>query len=93
MLFSTGLVIAGAVIAACENFDDNLIGFLCVWAYNFSQSFQNVYISVLNKGKLLSPFEFNFYYVCMGLAMTSMYNFVITSDYQQINEHYSDPQF
>lgn len=93
VVISTGLVTAGAIIAASENIDANLFGFLCVWAYNFSQSFQNVYISVLNKGKALTPFEFNFFFVCTGLLMTSFYNFVLTSDYKQIIEHSEEPHF
>lgn len=36
VIFSTILVISGAIIAVWETFDANLMGFLCVWAYNFS---------------------------------------------------------
>ena len=93
VLISTTLVALGAVIAAGENFDANLVGFLCVWAYNFSQSFQNVYLSVLNKGKVLTPFEFNFFFVCIGFAATAIYNFIITDDYKQLVHHHKDPQF
>ena len=39
IVLSTFLVTTGAIIAAWETFDANLLGFLCVWSYNFSQSF------------------------------------------------------
>ena len=52
-----------------------------------------MYISVLNKGKVLTPFEFNFYFVCIGFAVTAFYNFIITDDYKQFIEHKQDPHF
>ena len=93
VLFSTGIVTVGALIAACEDFSGNVVGFVFVWVYNFSQSYQNVYISVLNKDNILTPFEFNFFGVCIGLVVTVVYNFIITSDYEQFTEYYTDPQF
>ena len=36
VVISTMLVTSGAIIAAWEDFDANLIGLLIVWAYNFS---------------------------------------------------------
>ena len=81
VLFATILVVVGAFLAAFENFDSNLIGFTLVWGYNFTSSFQSVYLSVLNKEKVLSPMEFNFYFACIGFVSTAFYNFILTSDY------------
>ena len=90
---STALVVTGAVTAVGEDLDTNIQGFVRVWAYNFSQSFQNVYLSKLNKDKIMVPFEFNFFYACIGFVASVIYNFVITDDYMQIVEHGDDGRF
>ena len=36
VFLSTGIVTVGALIAACENLNDNILGFVFVWTYNFS---------------------------------------------------------
>ena len=90
IIFSTLLVTTGAITAAWEEFEAAFIGFLCVWSYNFSQSFQNVYISVLNKGKILTPFEFNYFFSIAGFTTTFAYNFVFTSDYKQLLDFSED---
>ena len=36
IIISTGLVTIGAIIASSDNFDANMVGFLCAFAYNFS---------------------------------------------------------
>ena len=90
---STALVTVGALTAAGENVDANIQGFVRVWAYNFSQSFQNVYLNKLNKDKIMVPFEFNFFYACIGFVASVIYNFVITDDYTQLTNHFEDPNF
>ena len=49
-----------------------------------------MYISVLNKGKALTPFEFNFFYTIAGFVTTFVYNCVFTSDYKQLLEFSDD---
>ena len=48
LMFSTSLILAGAVVAGYDSFGDNAIGFLFVWATNFFQAFQNVFTSKYN---------------------------------------------
>ena len=42
---------------------------------------------------MLTPFEFNFFFSCIGFSMTAIYNFGITSDYTQILDVIDDPKF
>ena len=39
ILVSTLLIIVGSVIAILDDFDTNILGFLCVWGYNLAASF------------------------------------------------------
>lgn len=61
------MMLTGAVIAGWESFDTNLIGYLFVWAQNFTQSFQNVFTGKFNSQKLVNAFEINFYFSAFGL--------------------------
>ena len=39
------------------------------------------------------PFEFNFFYACIGFVASVIYNYVITDDYMQLVNHWEDPNF
>ena len=53
---STFLITLGALIASSETLERDMAGFICVWATNFSQSMQNLYIAKLNENKVISTF-------------------------------------
>lgn len=67
LVIAASMMLTGAVIAGWESFDTNLIGYLFVWAQNFTQSFQNVFTGKFNSQKLVNAFEINFYFSAFGL--------------------------
>lgn len=56
LVFSTFLIVVGALIAAQGTLERDMFGFALVWLNNFSQSSLNVYVSALNADKKLSSF-------------------------------------
>jgi len=88
LVFSTFLIVVGALIAAHGTLERDMLGFALVWANNFSQSTLNVYVQALNADKKLSSFDINFFFACVGLFVTLIYNCLVTSDYQQLSENY-----
>ena len=92
-MISTLLIVIGSVIAVSDDFDSNLVGFLCVWAYNLSGSFQKVFLSAKHKETKVTPFEANFFYVCTGFISLTIYNCLITDNYLILFNYYDDPEF
>lgn len=71
------MISLGAIIAGYESLSDDYLGFLLIWANNFSQAFYNVVVEKYNADKKISPFEINFFFALAGfptcLAIT-LYN-------------------
>jgi len=79
---ATVVVTAGAITAGWETMETDAYGLAIVWANNFSQAIQNVYISALNKEKKLSAFDINFFFASLGLLFSIGNNFFMTDDYR-----------
>jgi hypothetical protein len=71
LLLTAALVIAGAVTAGYESFDDSSFGFLLIWGNNFAQSVYNVVASKYNADKKITAFEINFFFALMGLPLSA----------------------
>ena len=89
---STFLVTLGAFITALPSLEIDTIGFMLTWANNFSQAVQNFYIAKFNAKDMVTPFEINFFFACVGLFVTLIYNFVLTSNYEQLILLASNPE-
>ena len=47
-----------------------------------------MFIAKLNKEKKLTSFDINFFFACLGLTLTLIYNCVITDEYKQLFDYY-----
>ncbi len=69
-----GLVTAGALIAGIETFNRDWFGYILIWMNNLTQSICNVVYNKLNKDKVVTPIEINFFYAWLGLPVFLAYS-------------------
>jgi hypothetical protein len=69
LLFAASFVVAGALIAGYETFDDDMWGYLLITCNNFASALVNVVASVYNEKKIVQAFDLNFYFALIGLPL------------------------
>jgi hypothetical protein len=66
---NTFFMVSGALIAGYESLSVDFLGYILIWGNNFCSAIQNVVTSKYNQDKLVTPFEINFFFACIGLPL------------------------